>query len=123
MDVISVKLLGTPSVKLNGKLISFPYKKSEALFYYVIINKKVSRDEAINVFWSESGEETGRKNLRDALYKIKTSTSENIFSNSKSIIEFYQRYFLYSLAAGDYHKVDCMKSEGTLYKYAKERYI
>ncbi|WP_312702114.1 BTAD domain-containing putative transcriptional regulator [Sedimentibacter sp.] len=88
MDVISVKLLGTPSVKLNGKLISFPYKKSEALFYYVIINKKVSREEAINVFWSESGEETGRKNLRDALYKIKTSTSENIFSNSKSIIEF-----------------------------------
>lgn len=88
MDVISVKLLGTPSVKLNGKLISFPYKKSEALFYYVIINKKVSREEAINMFWSESGEETGRKNLRDALYKIRTSTSENIFSNSKSIIEF-----------------------------------
>lgn len=88
MDIISVKLLGTPSVKLNNKLISFPYKKSEALFYYVLINKKVSREEAINMFWCESGEETGRKNLRDALYKIKTSTIENIFSNSKSVIEF-----------------------------------
>ncbi|WP_313341357.1 BTAD domain-containing putative transcriptional regulator [Sedimentibacter sp.] len=88
MNIISVKLLGTPSVKLNNELISFPYKKSEALFYYVVVNKKISREEAINMFWSESGEETGKKNLRDALYKIKTSTSENIFSNSKSVIEF-----------------------------------
>ncbi|WP_313164776.1 BTAD domain-containing putative transcriptional regulator [Sedimentibacter sp.] len=88
MDIISVKLLGTPSVKLNNKLISFPYKKAEALFYYVVINKKISREEAINMFWSESVEETGRKSLRDALYKIKTSTIENIFSNSKSVIEF-----------------------------------
>ncbi len=88
MDIISVKLLGTPSVKLNNKYVSFPYKKSEALFYYVLINKKISREEAINIFWTDSGEETGRKNLRDALYKIKTSTIEGIFSNSKSFIEF-----------------------------------
>lgn len=40
MNVVSVKLLGNPSVKLNSSKIMFPYKKSEALFYYVCVNKK-----------------------------------------------------------------------------------
>lgn len=88
MNVISVKFLGTPIVKFNNSKITFPYKKSEALFYYVCINRKVSRDEAINVFWADSNEETARKNLRDALYKIKISINENIFTASKSVIEF-----------------------------------
>lgn len=88
MNLLSVKLLGNPSVIFNNKKVNFPYKKSEALFYYVCINKKVSRDEAINIFWADSNEETARKNLRDALYKIKTSINENIFTSSKSVIEF-----------------------------------
>lgn len=86
--IISVKLLGNPSVKLNNKEITFPYKKAEALFYYVCIHKKITREQAINLFWGDSSEEVGRKNLRDALYKIKTSINENIFSSSKSFIEF-----------------------------------
>lgn len=92
MDVISVKLLGNPQVKFNSKKIAFPYKKSEALFYYVCVNKHVIREEAINMFWSDTNEETGRKNLRDALYKIKTSIHENIFSSSKSTIEFSEKF-------------------------------
>lgn len=88
MNVISVKLLGNPYVQLNNAKISFPYKKSEALFYYVCIHKKITREEAINMFWGDTNEDTGRKNLRDALYKIKTSIDENIFTQSKSMIEF-----------------------------------
>jgi len=91
-DVISVKLLGNPLVKFNNKKITFPYKKSEALFYYVCVNKHVSREEAINMFWSNTSEENGRKNLRDALYKIKTTVHENIFSSSKTTIEFSEKF-------------------------------
>lgn len=94
MNFISVKLLGTPSVKLNNNKITFPYKKSEALFYYVCINKKVSREEATNMFWSDSSEETARKNLRDALYKIKASINEDIFSTDKSVIEFSDNFII-----------------------------
>ncbi|MDF2949833.1 MAG: histidine kinase, partial [Sedimentibacter sp.] len=94
MDILSVKLLGSPYVKLNNNKITFPYKKSEALFYYVCINKKITREEAINMFWCDSNEETGRKGLRDALYKIKTSINENIFTSSKSIIEFSNTFLI-----------------------------
>ena len=88
MNILSVKLLGQPAVKFNDNKINFPYKKSEGLFYYLCVNKKVSRDEAINIFWADSSEKKARKNLRDALYKIKTSISENIITPSKAVIEF-----------------------------------
>lgn len=94
MNVISVQLLGNPKVIFNNSIITFPYKKSEALFYYVCINKKLSRQEAINMFWGDNNEETARKNLRDALYKIKTSINENIFTSSKTVIEFSKEYIV-----------------------------
>lgn len=94
MNILSVKLLGNPIVKLNNNTITFPYKKSEALFYYVCINQKVSRDEAISMFWADSNEETARKNLRDALYKIKSCINEDVFSSSKSVIEFSEKFII-----------------------------
>lgn len=88
MDIISVKMLGNPTVKFNQNKVTFPYKKAEALFYYVCVNKHVRREEAINIFWADTDEGTGRKNLRDAIYKIKLSTCDTIFSPSKTFIEF-----------------------------------
>nr|WP_312580161.1 tetratricopeptide repeat protein [Sedimentibacter sp.] len=89
MENISVSLLGDPIVKLNKDEVYFPYKKAEGLFYYVCINKKVTREEAINIFWADNDETSARKNLRDAIYKIKKTLCENIFSSaSKSVIEF-----------------------------------
>lgn len=89
MKNISVSLLGDPIVKLNNKEVYFPYKKAEGLFYYVCINKKITRDEAINIFWADSDETSARKNLRDAIYKIKKTLFNDIFSStSKSVIEF-----------------------------------
>ncbi|MGB4437679.1 MAG: BTAD domain-containing putative transcriptional regulator [Sedimentibacter sp.] len=88
MDIVSVTVFGNPIVKYNNEKISFPYKKAEALFYYVCVNKRVPREEAMNMFWAESDEATGRKNLRDAIYKIKTNVCDTIFTPSKSVIEF-----------------------------------
>ncbi|WP_312831780.1 BTAD domain-containing putative transcriptional regulator [Sedimentibacter saalensis] len=88
MDIISVKMLGNPTVMYNQNKVTFPYKKAEALFYYVCLNKHVRREEAMNIFWADTDEATGRKNLRDAIYKIKLSTCDTIFSPSKTYIEF-----------------------------------
>lgn len=89
MNQLTVQLLGEPIVKFNGEKIYFPYKKAEGLFYYVCVNKHVSREDAINIFWADNDEQAARKNLRDAIYKIKKAICDDIFlSNSKSVIEF-----------------------------------
>lgn len=79
MKKINVSLLGNPVVIANGETVKFPYKKSEGLFYYICLNKEILRSQAISVFWPDIDDQTAKKRLRDALYKIKKSVSSDIF--------------------------------------------
>ena len=81
--VINVTLLGTPSVKVNNKQIHFPFRKAEALFYYILINKQASRDTLINLFWSNFDQATAKKDLRNAFYSIKKAINCNVFMSPK----------------------------------------
>ncbi|PRR76875.1 Tetratricopeptide repeat protein [Clostridium liquoris] len=87
MSSIYVKMFGTPIVTKDGKEILFPYNKVKALFYYLIVNKQASRDELAGLLWSEENENIAKKNLRNAIYKIKKSFGEEILiSPKKSIV-------------------------------------
>lgn len=68
---ITVSLMNAPSVIVNGEKKVFPYRKVEGLFYYICVRKRITRDEAIGIFWVDCDETNARKNLRDALYHIK----------------------------------------------------
>ena len=75
---ITVTLMGTPKVVMDGQEIVFPYRKAEGLFYYLCVRQSVSRDEVIGVFWADCTESTARKNLRDAIYHLKKLLGEDI---------------------------------------------
>lgn len=87
MIVIHAKLFGTPVIKMNEKEIIFPYNKVKALFYYLLVNKKASRDELAGLLWTDEEESIAKKNLRNAIYKIKqTFNEEVIISPKKSMV-------------------------------------
>lgn len=87
MSSILVKLLQAPLVLKENEQIVFPFKKAEALFYYIVVNKQATRDELVNLLWGETEEETAKKNLRHALYMIrKAFNDEIIVSPQKSIV-------------------------------------
>ncbi|MGI6095057.1 MAG: AAA family ATPase [Lachnospiraceae bacterium] len=71
MESIFVHLLGTPHVEQDGVPIAFPYKKMEALFYYLCVKKTATRQEIVQMLWPDTNETSGRKSLREALYQIK----------------------------------------------------
>ncbi|WP_462362729.1 AAA family ATPase [Pyramidobacter porci] len=73
-----VTLLGTPGVCQNGELVCFPYRKAEAIFYYLCVEKHASRDELVSFFWGSCGEDSGRKNLRQALLQIRRCLGEDV---------------------------------------------
>lgn len=80
-------LLQTPKVLLNGIPLDFPYKKTEALLYYLLTEKTVTRDTIANLLWTDTSMETARKNLRHALYMLRKSTgTELIISNQRSTL-------------------------------------
>ncbi|SHJ89161.1 AAA family ATPase [Tepidibacter formicigenes] len=87
MEIINVKLFDTPVVYKNNERIYFPYKKSEALFYYLVVNKQATREELVNLFWGETEESTAKKNLRNAMYQIrKIFDMDIVISPQKSVV-------------------------------------
>ena len=87
MSKIYAKLFGTPLITKDGKEVLFPYSKVKALLYYLIINKRASRDELSGLLWCEDREDIAKKNLRNAIYKIKKSFGEDILlSPNKSLV-------------------------------------
>lgn len=87
MTSINVKLFGSRSILNNGHDVVFPYKKAEALFYYLVVNNSASRDELVNMLWGEIDEDTAKKNLRNAVYIIKKLfDQEVIISPQRSVV-------------------------------------
>ena len=88
MKTITANLLGTPAVRYGEKQILFPFRKAEALFYYLLIQKQVQRDTLVNLFWGEVEEEVAKKNLRNAVYMIRRAIDEDIIlSPQRSILQ------------------------------------
>ncbi len=90
---IYIDFLGDPSVRVNNELIDFPYKKAAALFYYMVLNQKASRETLIALFWAEFDDTSAKKNLRDAIYKVKkTFGFDVLISPNKSDVYLNQTF-------------------------------
>ncbi|MBB6217552.1 DNA-binding SARP family transcriptional activator [Anaerosolibacter carboniphilus] len=87
MHSIQVKMLQAPMVFKDQEQVIFPFRKAEALFYYLVVNGQASRDELVDLLWGEVEEETAKKNLRHAMYKIrKAFDMDIIISPQKSLV-------------------------------------
>lgn len=87
MTIINVKLFGSPVVIKNNVQLIFPYRKAEALFYYLIIKKQASRDILVNLLWGDVDETTARKNLRNAIYMLRKAFDADVFiSPQRSVV-------------------------------------
>ena len=83
MPKIQVFTLQTPLVLLDGNPVVFPYKKTEALFYYLAAEKSVTRDVISYLLWEDANTETAHKNLRHALYMIKKVFGFEVITSSQ----------------------------------------
>ncbi len=90
MKPLTVSLMGTPYVKWDQDqtFVSFRYKKAEALFYALCINKMMTREAVMRLFWPDNDEKTARNRLRDILYSLrKTLGEDTILAVGNGIIE------------------------------------
>ncbi|MBN2797124.1 MAG: tetratricopeptide repeat protein [Clostridia bacterium] len=88
MANIKAKLFGIPEIYYQGEEIKFPFKKADALFYYLLLTKKTTRDHLVNLFWADSEDNVAKKNLRNAIYIIKKHIGAEVFiSPRRSMIE------------------------------------
>lgn len=89
MARLRVKMFGTPQVFVDDKRILFPYKKVEALLYYMILQKKESRSSLISLLWDDGKETHSLNNLRHAIFSIRKQLGFDPFlSPSRAEIEW-----------------------------------
>ncbi|MGE5678530.1 MAG: AfsR/SARP family transcriptional regulator, partial [Pseudomonadota bacterium] len=76
--LLQAQLMGNPKISMDGSQVFLPFRKAEALLYYLLIKKQATRDTLVNLFWGNVDEETARKNLRNAVYIIKKTCGEEL---------------------------------------------
>lgn len=89
MAQLKIKLFGTPGIYQDGTLVNFPFRKAEAVLYYLAVNGQTSREELAALLWGETDDAGARKCLRDALYKIRRAIgTDDLFRAEKQIAAF-----------------------------------
>ena len=73
---ITANLLGSPSISLNGKRLSFSLKKVEGLMYFLLTTGEISREKLASLLWGDRNDEIAFNNLRNALYLLKKEVDE-----------------------------------------------
>lgn len=87
--MLEIKILGTPVAISEGRPVHFPYRKAEALFYYMAIEKVSNRERLAALLWCDEPQDKARRNLRQTLYTLKKSFPHLVFKTvGKSQIHF-----------------------------------
>lgn len=68
---IQAFLLQSPRIIYHDSVLTIRLKKAEALLYYVMVKKQVSRAELAGLLWGEENEELAHRHLRDNLYYLR----------------------------------------------------
>lgn len=110
MSEIKVSLFGTPSVKIKEQEVKFPYKKVEALFYYLLVKKKSLRNKLATLLWGDMLENKAKKNLRNALYQLKKTVGEDIISTPDRFIVAVNKEAITELDLFDFKEKSAKKA-------------
>ncbi len=111
---VGALLLQNPNIQCDREDIVIRLKKAEALLYYLLVKKSVSRREVTGLLWGEENDETAHRHLRDTLYYLKKTVPANlIVAQGKSNLQLNPEVFFLIdvdqfLSTSD---LDCYKSE------------
>lgn len=86
MNLVKVKFLGIPSIKLNGSDIYLPFAKAEHIIYLLAHDKSITRDKLCIFLWGNMKEESAKKSLRNAVYTIRKKFYDDIIISPKRFL-------------------------------------
>lgn len=79
MPELTVKMFGTPAIVLDGEGVVLPYRKAEALLYYLVMEGRAPRRELVELLWEDTDSSTALKNLRHAAYTVRKVLGMDLF--------------------------------------------
>ena len=88
--MLEIRLLGQFEVRIDGKPIEIPSRPAQSLLAYLILNAKVShrREKLAGLLWPDSDETNARRNLSQALWRLRKAIGERYLLADKVSIAF-----------------------------------
>jgi len=93
MNTLRIYLLGGLNMERNGRsLLPFPTRKVASLFAYLVIQRRLrhSRHTLAGSFWGDLPDERARRNLSDALWRLRQTVGQETILSDESGITFNQ---------------------------------
>lgn len=78
----TIRLIGRPSVTKGSEIIELPFRKAEALLYYLAVVKHALRDDVTELLWPDLDDDRAKANLRNALYVLRKHCCDDIVLTS-----------------------------------------
>jgi len=89
--MLVARLLGPPLFFYGDEEILFPSRKTLALFCYLLVERRVSREKAAGLLWSGRNEKAAQKNLRNTLYLLKKTLPDTLVLSDRQWIALTSR--------------------------------
>ena len=51
--MLKINVMRLPSVELDGAPVAFPFKRADALLYYMAVQKSATRQELVSLLWED----------------------------------------------------------------------
>lgn len=94
--MLQIRLLGQYDIRLDGKRVLLPSRAGQSLlaFFTLTAGTPQRREKLAGMFWTDTSEETARKNLRQELWRIrKAVAAENSEGNDYLLAEDFNITF------------------------------
>ena len=76
MFTLELHLLGTSSIRVNGRVVSFRTRRALALLAYLVLEGPQARESLMALLWPEASESNARLSLRSALTHLREGLGE-----------------------------------------------
>ncbi len=83
---LKISLIGPPVFSVEGKHLTFPFRKVQALVCYLAVELRVSREVLADIFWGDKDGDLALRNLRNALYLAKQILPSGIIDGDRQWI-------------------------------------
>ncbi|MEG1824939.1 MAG: AAA family ATPase [Cloacibacillus sp.] len=80
---LKIKVIGAPSIEIDGQQLHLPLKKAEAIVYYLAVEGKAGREKLASIFWGAKDENSAYNNFRNALYLLKQYFPQDCISSDR----------------------------------------
>lgn len=84
--MLSIRLLGSPQITLNGQPIHIPRRKSRALLYYLAAHMRpLTREHLLTFFWPDADRASGQQVLRTTLHGLRKALGSALLAADETI--------------------------------------